>query len=273
MLDLFPLQQFAFDRGGSYHDATAFNSYLGAVGNKRRTATDGQVITLGSGTANVVTITIKALSDNGVDTENENDQSVVGLVSFGNFRAEIGGDLSGLDTEVYQDIESSVAPKIGQVDVYKIHHHGSSHSSNGTWLQTVHPRVGIISTGDTNTYGHPKESTMDRIHNAGVKTYWTSKGHGVDPEEFMDMVGGTIIVEVPSAASTTYTVRPTAAGTTTDTYQTWTTAGGPSVPAGAPRFAWSKQSNLYHDSRCRFVANISPANLQTGTTPPAGSRS
>ena len=46
VLGLFPLQQFAFDRGGSYHDATAFNSYLGAVGNKRRTATDGQVITL-----------------------------------------------------------------------------------------------------------------------------------------------------------------------------------------------------------------------------------
>jgi hypothetical protein len=52
--------------------------------------------------------------------------------------------------------------------------------------------------------------------------------------------------------------------------QTWTTAGGPSVPAGAPGFAWSKQSNLYHDSRCRFVATISPANLQTGTTPPPG---
>src|SRR5262249_44000206 len=76
VLGRFPLLQFAFDRGGSYHDTTAFNSYLGAVGTKRRTATDGQVITLGAGTANVVTITIKALNGNGVVTDNENDESV-----------------------------------------------------------------------------------------------------------------------------------------------------------------------------------------------------
>jgi len=38
----------------------------------------------------------------------------------------------------------------------------------------------------------------------------------------------------------------------------------------APGFAWSKQSNIYHESRCSVVATISPANLQTGTTPPVG---
>jgi beta-lactamase superfamily II metal-dependent hydrolase len=271
VLGRFPLQQFSLDRGGSYHDATAFNSYLGAVGSKRQTATDGQVITLGAGTANVVTITIKALNGNGVPTDNENDESVVALVSFGNFRAEMGGDLSGFPTADYQDIETSVAPKVGQVDVYKVHHHGSSHSSNNTWLQTVHPRIGIVSAGDTNTYGHPDFGTMDRIHNAGVKTYWTSKGNGVAAEDGMDVVGGTIIVEVPSVTSTTYTVRPTAAGTTTDTYQTWITTSGPITPTGTTTtFSWSKRSNIYHDSRCRFVANISPANLQTGTTPPPG---
>jgi hypothetical protein len=38
VLGQFPLQQLAFDRGGSYHDELAFDSYLGAVGTKRRTA-------------------------------------------------------------------------------------------------------------------------------------------------------------------------------------------------------------------------------------------
>ena len=62
-----------------------------------------------------------------------------------------------------------------------------------------------------------------------------------------------------------------APGTTTDTYQTWITTTGPVAPTGTTTsFAWSKKSNIYHDSRCRFVANISPANLQTGTTPPPG---
>ena len=270
VLGKFPLQQLALDRGGSYHDALAFNSYLTSVGNKRRTAIDGQVLTLGAGTANPMTITIRALNGNGVDTDNENDQSVVGLVSFGSFRAEIGGDLSGFDTTRYRDIETSVAPKVGQVDVYKVHHHGSDHSTNPAWLQTIHPRIGIVSAGSTNTYGHPTEDTIERLHNAGVKMYWTSKGNGVEPEEGMDVVGGTIIVEVPSATSTTYTVRPTTAGTTTDTYQTWIAAGGTPPPTSTASFAWSKRSNLYHVSTCRIVATISPSNLQTGTTPPAG---
>jgi hypothetical protein len=262
--------QLAVDRGGSYHDALAFSSYLNSVGTKRRTAIDGQVITLGAGTTSPVTVTIKALNGNGTDTDNENDQSVVGLVSFGSFRAEIGGDLSGFDTENYQDIETSVAPKIGQVDVYKVHHHGSSHSSNNTWLQTVHPRIGIVSTGSTNTYGHPTESSIERLHDAGVKMYWTSKGNGVEPEEGMDVVGGTIIVEVPSQATNTYTVRPTATGTTTDTYHTWISAGGTAPTPTTTALAWSRRSNLYHVSTCRVVANISANNRQTGTTPPAG---
>jgi beta-lactamase superfamily II metal-dependent hydrolase len=97
VLTKFPLQQFAYDRGGSYHAPAAFTSYVTAVGAKRRTATDGQVITLNaSGTP--VTIQILALNGNGVDTTNENDESVVSRVSFGNFRAELGGDLSDFPT-------------------------------------------------------------------------------------------------------------------------------------------------------------------------------
>src|SRR5262245_47457243 len=149
----FPLQQFAYDRGGSYHDQTAFGSYTTAVGSKRKTATDGQVISLNaSGTP--VRIQIIALNGNGVTTDNENDESVVSLVSFGNFRAELGGDLSGFTESGYADIETSVAPKVGQVDVQKVHHHGSVHSTNTAWLQTIVPRIGIVSSGNGNGYDH-----------------------------------------------------------------------------------------------------------------------
>jgi beta-lactamase superfamily II metal-dependent hydrolase len=166
VLGRFPLQQFAFDRGGSYHDMTPFNSYLGAVGTKRRTAMEGQVITLNAGATPVI-IRIVALNGNGVDTDNENDESVVALISFGNFRAEIGGDLSGFTDNSYADIETSVAPKVGQVDVYKVHHHGSRYSTNTAWLQAINPRVGIVSTGTGNTYNHPTEECIERLHNTG----------------------------------------------------------------------------------------------------------
>jgi len=52
----------------------------------------------------------------------------------------LGGDLSGFTESGCADIETSVAPKIGQVDVYKVHHHGSQHSTNTAWPQTIMPR-------------------------------------------------------------------------------------------------------------------------------------
>src|SRR5262245_18505022 len=144
------------------------------------------------------------------------------------------------------------------------------HSSNNLWLQTVHPRIGIVSTGATNTYGSSGFRHDGPHPQCGREDVLDVDGEGVDPEKGMDVVGGTIIVEVPSVTSTTYTVRPTLAGTSTDTFQAWITAGSPPTPTGPTSFAWSKKSNRYHDARCRFVANISPANLQTGTTPPPG---
>jgi len=224
VLGRFPLQQFAFDRGDSYHDAAAFNSYLGAVGSKRRTAIEGQTITLNPG-PNPVIVRFVALNGNGVDTDNENDESVVGLISFGNFRAEIGGDLSGFDENSYADIETSVAPKVGQVDVYKVHHHGSRYRTNSDWLQIIHPRVGIVSTGNGNGYNHPTEECIERLHNAGVRLFWTEAGSGVVPEENLGTVGGNIIVEVP-AAGTTYSVRHTQGSAAPVVFNTWLSDAG-----------------------------------------------
>jgi len=158
-----------------------------------------------------VVIRIVALNGNGVTTDNENDESVVALVSFGNFRAEIGGDLSGFADNSYADIETSVAPKVGQVDVYKVHCHGSRYSTNTAWLQTINPRVAVVWTGNSNTFGHPTQECIERLHNAGVKMFWTETGNGVPPEDGVDVVGGTIIVDVPATASSTCfrTTQPT----------------------------------------------------------------
>lgn len=270
VLSQFPLRQFSFDRGGSYH-GNPYDAYLTAVGTKRRTATEGQTLTLDQGSANPVTIRFVALNGNGVPTDNENDESLVALVSFGNFRAEIGGDLSGFSDNSYADIETSVAPKVGQIDVYKVHHHGSRYSTNTAWLQAVNPRIGIVSTGTGNSYNHPTEECIERLHNAGVKAYWTESGNGVPPEDGIDIVGGTIIVEVPAQA-TSYTVRHTVGAATVDQFDTWLAAAGTPTTTTpvTTSFAWSTKSNVYHHSTCRFVATISPSNLRTGTTPPPG---
>jgi beta-lactamase superfamily II metal-dependent hydrolase len=262
-----PLKKQAFDRGSTYSSAT-FRSYTNAVGNKRKTVGDNETLTLDEGSEAPVTITFVAANGNGVETDNENDLSVVATIRFGSFRAEIGGDLSGEDTDSYRDIETSVAPEVGQIDVYKVHHHGSSHSSHVPWLLMTKPRVGIISCGNGNRYGHPRKDCLDRLHLAGVKTYWTELGNGAAPHPDFDKIGGTIIVDVPPAGST-YTV--TYGGNKVDRYQTWFGAASAPAAGAAPAsaYVWSIKSKYYHRPSCSYADAISPANLRTAATPPA----
>jgi len=152
---------------------------------------------------------------------------VVSVIRFGHFRAEIGGDLSGFHTGDYDDIETYVAPKVGQVDVYKVHHHASAYSSNEAWLSTVAPRVGIVSVGNGNTYGHPTIACLDRLHGHGLNTYWTETGNGATPVHSWDVVSGSVTVEVAPGALD-YTVRQADGSQTV--YATWDTGTEPTPP-------------------------------------------
>lgn len=264
VLNKFPLQTASYDRGGVYASGT-YDKYIAKVGNKRVLATVGTTVTLDSGSANPVRIEIVALNGNGVVTTNENDLSLVAAVHFGQFDAVLGGDLSGFKTDNYEDIETSVGPKVGQVEVYKVDHHGSAYSSNDAWLATIKPKIGIISTGNGNKYGHPTPECLERLHAANIKTYWTETGAGVEPDPTLDVVGGAIVVQ-DGPGEPTFTV--TYGNGKVDSYPLWGSGGsGPSVTA---TFAWSKNSPIYHLATCSVVKNISPANLQTGTTAPAG---
>mgnify|MGYP000049544911 FL=1 len=266
VLTEFPLQGPAFDRGKSYGSKT-FEKYLTAIGSKRQTATAGMTLTLDAGSSHPVKIEVAALNGAGVSTTNENDLSLVAVVHFGKFDVEIGGDLSGIKTGSYEDIESPVADKVGEIEVYKVHHHGSRYSSNETWLTRTNPIIGIISTGDGNSYGHPTQLCLDRLHAAGVKTYWTESGAGATPIPGQDIVGGHIIVEV-EPGSEVFTV--TYSGSQVDTYAVHEADGVPITPTVS--YAWSKKSKVYHYSNCVYVDNIKPANLEKGDSQPAGKR-
>lgn len=267
VLGEFPLQNKAYDRGGSYHTVT-FDKYVTAVGGKRTTAEPGMTVTLDEGSEHPTVIEFVALNGDGVQTTNENDLSLVAVVRFGDLDVEIGGDLSGFESDSYEDIETSVAPKVGQIEVYKVHHHGSRYSTNDGWLLETKPIVGIVSAGENNKHGHPTPECLERLHGAGVKTYWTSLGSGaVELEEGeLDVLAGDIVVEIEPAAAT-FSVSYLAGGTTmqTDSYLVWESAAPPAID-----YAWSEQSQLYHHVNCRYVANIKPENLRRGDTPPAG---
>lgn len=267
-----PLTGTAYDRGASYPGDT-YVKYTQAVQGHRQTAETGQTIRLDEGTSSEVDLKVVAMNGAGISTTNENDLSVSVLLTFGSFKAEIGGDLSGTDTGSYKDIETSVAPSVGRLDVYKVHHHCSSYSSNDTWLTTTMPAVGIISTGDGNDYQHPATDCVARLHAHNVATYWTETGAGATPQPGLDTVGGSIVVEVAPGAAT-YTVKAGAGSPVT-----YPIAGPtpviivpPSIVTGGFKYAWSKKTTMYHYANCAMVARIGADNLVEGDTPPNGKK-
>lgn len=183
-----------YDRGDS-KDTAVFDSYVAACGAKRQTASKGQVVTLGA-----VAITVVDLNGAGVSTSEENALGLILKLSYGAFDHEFGGDLPGAGP----DIESAVGSEVGDVEVFKVHHHGSASSNNDNWLNATTPEVGIVSVGG-NPYGHPTAEALNRLHNQGVKTYWTNTGSGVTPDAAWDKVAGSSIV-IEAKPSGGYTV-------------------------------------------------------------------
>ncbi|MFC1654830.1 ComEC/Rec2 family competence protein, partial [Myxococcota bacterium] len=98
----------------------------------------------------------------------ENGYSVSLVLSLGDFDMFIGGDItgetadSGYDAK-YHDVESYLAPDIGEVDVLRVSHHGSDHSTNATFVSTLDPQVAVLSVGNANTYGHARQTVIDTI--------------------------------------------------------------------------------------------------------------
>jgi beta-lactamase superfamily II metal-dependent hydrolase len=135
------------------------------------------------------------------------------------------------------NVESGVAARTGQVEIYKVHHHGSTTSSSATLAGGIGPKVGIVSVGNGNSYGHPTGEALGRLHNVGTQTYWTQTGAGAAPLAGWDTVTGTVTVDtIPGSA--TFSVH-WAGGS--QTYPTWEavvwppTAFGKSQPAFGAR--------------------------------------
>ncbi|MEG0328055.1 MAG: MBL fold metallo-hydrolase [Erysipelothrix sp.] len=61
-----------------------------------------------------------------------------------------------------------------QIDILKLGHHGSKTSTDPSFIKSIQPRFGMISS-DPKTYGHPHASVQRTLYNANVRALETSK--------------------------------------------------------------------------------------------------
>jgi beta-lactamase superfamily II metal-dependent hydrolase len=245
---------YGWDRGQSYTSAV-YTTYVNTLGAKRRTLVKGQVILLDSLSAHPVTIRCVDLAGCGVSTTDENSLSVVLKVSYGEFDQVFGGDLPG--TGGANDPETIAGPEVGPVEVYKVHHHGSATSTSANWLNATTPKVGVISVGTGNSYGHPTAAALTRLHAAGVKTYWTETGSGVAPLAGWDKVSNNqVIISATWEAGGVDTIRGTGFA---DTFTNSGTPGDVTLPVvtiSAPSGGESWASGTSHAITWNATDNV-----------------
>ena len=98
------------------------------------------------------------------DYKELNDHSAVIKITFDNVSFLFVGDAT---TASERDITADISS-----DVLKVGHHGSDTSTSVEFLRKVAPTYAVISVGN-NSYGHPSDTTMSRLDDAGINVFRT----------------------------------------------------------------------------------------------------
>ncbi len=96
-----------------------------------------------------------------------NENSIVMEIHYRNFRMLLTGDAPAA-------IERRLLDHLRPVDVLKVAHHGSRSSSSPVFLELLHPRIGLISAGRHNLFGHPSPKVVQRLETVGTRAFCTA---------------------------------------------------------------------------------------------------
>ena len=102
-------------------------------------------------------------------SNNENNMSLVGLLSYYNRQVLLTGDIE-------KEVEPLIGDKLNKsIDVLKVPHHGSKTSSTEIFLEKLKPTIGIISVGRNNLHSHPSPEVVWRYNDYGSTLYRTDE--------------------------------------------------------------------------------------------------
>ena len=139
-----------------------------------------------------------------------------------------------------------------KADVLKIGHHGSDSSASSSFLSKVSPKYAVISVGAGNSYGHPADTTITKLKNAGINTYrtdqlgtiiFTSNGSSIS----VDKEPGAVVVQnAPPAPTPAPTPAPIPAPIPEPDPE-------PVVPQTKTVYI-TKTGAKYHNEGCRYLS-------------------
>ena len=169
--------------------------------------------------------------------------------------------------------------------VLKVGHHGSYTSSSYAFLWNVMPQYAVISCGKNNSYGHPHDEVLSRLHDADIFTFrtdlqgditCTSNGSSVKfsvsrnwNADVFGSLGGNNSQEttLPPATEPDTTVpnttepdltEPDPSGNQPDTTVAETTE--PATEEASIDYILNTNSMKFHDPNCEWAQKISDRN-------------
>jgi competence protein ComEC len=98
----------------------------------------------------------------------ENDRSLVLRLQYGTVRVLLTGDIQHTTERWLLAHRADL-----RADILQVPHHGSKTSTLPAFVRRVHPRVGIISLGAGNPYGHPHPRVLHVLESQQVQIFRT----------------------------------------------------------------------------------------------------
>ncbi|MCR4881708.1 MAG: DNA internalization-related competence protein ComEC/Rec2 [bacterium] len=102
----------------------------------------------------------------------QNDTSIILLFKYKDFDAILMGDN---EINSYELLKTNLHPS-GDIELFKLGHHGSKNSVNKKMAQLISPKVSVVSVGE-NSYGHPNSKAMSVLR--GSRIYRTDMDNTV----------------------------------------------------------------------------------------------
>lgn len=159
-----------FDIGSVYLPDASTNTYtyekmLEAIKKKGLKVTTAKTgVNILSDSENSLNINILAPSST-KGVKNLNNTSIIIKLKYGGTSFLFTGDAEKAELKTLSGDLFAAVLKVG--------HHGSDTSTPQTLIDSVKPKIAVISVGEDNEYGHPSPKTLKRLENAGCEIYRT----------------------------------------------------------------------------------------------------